>query len=74
VGIAFVDLGPLHTVIALTIPVAKSLLVILFFMHLRYSSDLIWIVAGAGVFWLRLLVTATLSDYPTRGWLPISGW
>lgn len=72
VGIAFLDLGFLNTIIALTIAVAKALLVLLFFMHLRYSSGLIWVVVGAGVFWLLLLITITLSDYLTRGWLPVS--
>jgi cytochrome c oxidase subunit 4 len=74
VGIAFLDLGPLNTIIALIIAIAKALLVILFFMHLRYSSGLIWIVVGAGVFWLLLLITITVSDYLTRGWLPVSSW
>jgi cytochrome c oxidase subunit IV len=74
VGIAFLDLGPLNTVIALIIAIVKALLVILFFMHLRYSTGLTWIVVGAGVFWLLLLMTITVSDYLTRGWLPVSSW
>jgi cytochrome c oxidase subunit IV len=74
VGIAFLDLGPLNTIIALIIATAKALLVILFFMHLRYSTGLTWIVVGAGVFWLLLLMTITVSDYLTRGWLPVSSW
>jgi cytochrome c oxidase subunit IV len=48
VGIAFLNLGPLNTIIALTIAVAKALIVLLFFMHLRYSSGFIWIVWGRG--------------------------
>ncbi|MGH8069670.1 MAG: cytochrome C oxidase subunit IV family protein [Candidatus Entotheonellia bacterium] len=74
IGAAFLDLGRLNTIIALTIAVGKALLVMLFFMHLRYSSGLTWIVLGAGAFWLGLLLTITLSDYLTRGWLPVSGW
>jgi len=74
VGVAFLDLGLLNTIIALTIAVGKALLVLLFFMHLRYSSGLIWIVCGAGFFWLLLLLTITLSDYLTRSWLPVAGW
>ena len=46
----------------------------LFFMHLRYSSHLTWIIAGAGVIWLAHLLIFTLSDYLTRGWLPVGGW
>jgi cytochrome c oxidase subunit IV len=67
VGLAFLDLGPLNAIIALTIAVAKALLVLLFFMHLRYSSSLTWILLGAGVLWLVLLIAGTLNDYLTRG-------
>ena len=74
VGIAFLNLGPLNTIIALTIADAKVLFMLLFFMHLRYSSGLIWIVWGAGIFWLMLLLTITLSDYLTRNWVPVAGW
>jgi cytochrome c oxidase subunit IV len=74
VGIARLDLGPLNSLIALTIATAKALLVLLFFMHLRYSSGLTWIVLGAGVFWLVLLITGTFHDYLTRGWYTVSGW
>ena len=66
VGVAFLELGPLNIIIALTIAAAKALLVLLFFMHLRYRSGLIWIVWGAGIFWLMLLLIITLSDYLTR--------
>jgi cytochrome c oxidase subunit 4 len=74
VGVAFLNLGPLNTIIALTIAAAKALFVLLFFMHLRYSSGLIWIGWGAGIFWLMLLLTITLSDYLTRNWVPVAGW
>jgi cytochrome c oxidase subunit 4 len=74
VGVAFLNLGPLNIIIALTIAAVKALFVLLFFMPLRYSSRLIWIVWGAGLFWLTLLLTITLSGYLTRNWLPVSGW
>jgi cytochrome c oxidase subunit 4 len=74
VGVAYLDLGLLNTVIALTIATAKALLVVLFFMHVRYSHRLTWVFIGAGVFWLLLLLVLTLSDYLTRGWLPVMGW
>jgi cytochrome c oxidase subunit IV len=73
VGTAFVNLGALNTIIALTIAVAKALLVILFFMHVRYSSRLIWVCVAAGFFWLGLLLTFAMSDYLTRGWLVVTG-
>jgi cytochrome c oxidase subunit IV len=70
VGAAFVNLGPFNTVVALVIACTKMMLVVLFFMHVRYSSRLTWAVVGAGFFWLGLLLLLTLSDYVTRG----PGW
>lgn len=66
VGVAYLNLGPLNTIIALTIATGKALLVVLFFMHVRYSNRLTWIVISAGVFWLLVLLVFTLSDYFTR--------
>src|SRR3954463_4794565 len=68
VGIAFIDLGPLNTVAALTIAVVKATLVILFFMHVKYSTRLTWAVVVGSVFWLGILLTLTMSDYLTRAW------
>jgi cytochrome c oxidase subunit 4 len=66
--IAFVDLGPFNTVAALTIAVFKAVLVILFFMHVKYSTRLTWAVVVGSVFWLGILLTLTMSDYLTRAW------
>ena len=74
-GVAFINLGRLNTDAALTIAVAKMLLVILFFMHVRYSSGLTRIVIVAAFLWLAILLSLTLSDVLTRHWSPIpSGW
>jgi cytochrome c oxidase subunit 4 len=70
VGVAFLDLGPFNTLVALLIACTKMMLVVLYFMHVRYSSRLTWAVVGAGFFWLGLLLLLTLSDYVTRG----PGW
>jgi cytochrome c oxidase subunit 4 len=72
-GVAFMDLGPFNTVVALTIAVVKMLLVILFFMHVKYSSGLTRIVIVAGFFFLAILVSLTLADEVTRGWTPNPG-
>jgi cytochrome c oxidase subunit IV len=74
VGVSLIDLGPLNIVVAMAIAVSKALLVMLFFMHLRYSSHLNWIIAAAGVIWLGHLILFTMSDYLTRGWTPSAGW
>jgi cytochrome c oxidase subunit 4 len=67
-GVAFIDLGGVGNIaVALAIAVIKAVLVALYFMHLRYSSPLTVIFAGAGIFWLGILVALTLSDYITRG-------
>lgn len=69
VGVAFVDLGPLNNVVMLTIACAKALLVVLFFMHVRWSTRLTWVVAASGFFWLLILFVLTMSDYLSRGWM-----
>jgi cytochrome c oxidase subunit IV len=63
--------GPLNAVVALTIAVVKATLVVLYFMHVRYSSRLVWLVVTAALFWLAIMFALTLSDYSTRDWLPV---
>src|SRR4030095_1174093 len=62
--------GPLNAVVAMTIAVVKATLVILYFMHVRYSSRLIWLIIAAALFWLAIMFALTISDYWTRSWLP----
>jgi cytochrome c oxidase subunit IV len=68
VQIAFLDLGAFNAVAALAIAVFKAVLVVLFFMHVKYSSRLTWAVVIGSVFWFAILVALTLSDYLTRAW------
>jgi cytochrome c oxidase subunit IV len=69
---AFQDFpGPLNAVVALTIAVIKATFVVLYFMHVRYSSRLIWLVIAAALFWLAIMFALTISDYSTRSWLPV---
>jgi len=69
VYVAFQDFGFLNDVVAMTIAVIKMLLVVMIFMHLKYSARLLWLVAGAGIIWLIIMFGITLSDYRTREWL-----
>ena len=69
-GVAQLNLGRFNVVAALTIAVVKMLLVILYFMHVRYSTRLTWIFVAAGFIWLLIMVDLTLSDYLTRGAVP----
>ena len=62
--------GPLNAVVALTIACVKATFVILYFMHVRYSSRLVWLIVAAALFWLAILFALTLSDYSSRSWLP----
>ncbi len=67
---AFRDLDNLftgaNTVVALTIAVVKATLVVLYFMHVRYSSRLTWVIVIAGFFWLGIMFALTFGDYWTR--------
>ena len=70
---AFQDFpGPLNAVVALTIATIKATFVVLYFMHVRYSGRLIWLVIFSALFWLAIMFAITFSDYASRGWLPIS--
>jgi cytochrome c oxidase subunit 4 len=69
IGVAFVDLGALNNVVMLTIACVKALLVILFFMHVRWSTRLTWLVVASGFFWLILMFSITMVDFSTRGWV-----
>ena len=68
VGAAGHDFGALNTPIALAIAVAKATLVILFFMHVKYSPRLTTLVLSAGFVFLFLLIVFTGSDYVSRSW------
>ena len=61
--------GPLNAVTALTIAVVKATLVVLYFMHVRYSSRLIGVIVASALFWLAIMFALTFSDYSTRHWL-----
>jgi len=69
VGLAFVNLGMFNVTVALAVAVTKAALVVMFFMHMKYSSPLIKLVGFAAMVWLGMLLLITLSDYLTRGWL-----
>ncbi|HLH56265.1 MAG TPA: cytochrome C oxidase subunit IV family protein [Verrucomicrobiae bacterium] len=68
--LAQLNLGRFNAVAALTIAVLKMLLVLLYFMHVRYSSRLTWIFVAAGFIWLLIMADLTLSDYLSRGIVP----
>lgn len=72
VAAAFVDFPwQFNTVVALTIAVAKATLVVLYFMHVRYSPRLVWLIVAAALFWMGIMFSLTFSDYFTRNWLSV---
>jgi cytochrome c oxidase subunit IV len=78
VAVTYVDLGAFNLTVALAIAITKATLVILFFMHLKYSPKLIKVTFGAGFFFFLIMIVITLSDYLTRGQMglppyPVSG-
>ena len=68
VTVAFINLGGLNFPVALGIAILKATLVILFFMHVKYSSRLTKLICGTAFFFLLVLFGLTLSDYLSRGW------
>ena len=67
---AFVDFPwRLNTIVALTIATVKATFVVLYFMHVRYSARLVWVILISALFWMAILFAFTFADYATRGWL-----
>jgi cytochrome c oxidase subunit 4 len=65
---AFVELGVFNPIVALAIACTKAVIVILFFMHVKYQSNLVKMTVGAGFFTFIVLITMTLTDYMSRAW------
>jgi cytochrome c oxidase subunit IV len=68
VGAAYVELGILNPVVALAIASTKMVIVILFFMHVKYQSNLVKMTVACGFFTFLVLITMTLTDYMSRAW------
>jgi cytochrome c oxidase subunit IV len=71
VAVAYVDLGAANKLVALAIATFKATLVVLFFMHVKESSQLTKVIVVSGFFFLAILIALTMSDYGTRGLLPM---
>jgi cytochrome c oxidase subunit 4 len=74
VAVSRIDLGEFNFVVAMTIAVIKGTLVVMFFMDVRRATSLTKLFAGAGFFWMAILLVFVLSDYLSRGWLPGPKW
>jgi cytochrome c oxidase subunit IV len=71
-AVAYVDLGPFNLIVALAVAIAKAIVIALFFMHIKGSSRILHFAAVAGIIWLLFLISLTLGDYITRGWVPLN--
>jgi caa(3)-type oxidase subunit IV len=67
-GSAYVRLQWFNTPLIIVLALVQMVLIILYFMEVRYGKRLIWAVAAVGFFWLFLQWTLTMSDYLTRQW------
>jgi cytochrome c oxidase subunit IV len=61
----------LNTIVAMTIAITKATFVVLYFMHVRYSTRLIWVILTSALFWMGIMFALTFSDYWTRDWISI---
>ena len=68
VGASYLELGQFNVVVALAIACIKAVLVILFFMHVKYSSRLTKLTVAAGFFTFFVLITMSMTDYISRAW------
>ena len=76
VGAAYLPLGDWHFAIAMALATVKAVLIVLYFMHVKYSHRLTAIICAASFLWLGIMIALTLTDYMTRtpnGWLDIPG-
>ena len=70
VGANFIDLGSLNVAVALLIALVKAALILWIFMEVRHRGPMLWLFAGAGFFWLVLLLVMMMGDYASRSALP----
>ena len=67
---SYLNLGPLNLAVAMIIALVKATLVVMYFMHVKYSGRLIWAYSAGAFLWLAILLGLTFSDYLSRGWVP----
>jgi cytochrome c oxidase subunit 4 len=65
---ATIDLGRLNVIVALLIASVKAALVVLYFMHVKYSSKMVWLFAASGFLWVAMMILFTMADFASRSW------
>ena len=71
--VAYVDLGIFNTAVAIGIACLKASLVLLYFMHARYGTKLVWVVVASAVVWFVIMIALTMGDYASRTWMGLPG-
>lgn len=75
IGASYVPLGTgFSSALAFTIALVKAVIVVLYFMHVRYGTRLVWLWSAVGFFWLIIMFVITLSDYIFRSIVRVTGW
>jgi cytochrome c oxidase subunit 4 len=69
VGVTYINLGVFNLAVAMAIAVTKASLVILFFMHVKYSPKIIKVTVGMSFFFLAIMMIMVMSDYLSRGYM-----
>ena len=69
VGVAFLPLGSFNLPVAMVIALATGVLIVMYFMEVKYGNRLLWVFAASSFIWLLILFVLTLNDYATRGWI-----
>ena len=62
------DFGPFNLIVAMGVAITKASLVVLYFMHARYSPKLTGVVIVASLAFFVILVFLTWTDYVSRPW------
>jgi cytochrome c oxidase subunit 4 len=65
-GAAFLDLGPANFGVGMGIAALKTALILMFFMHVKFSEKLVWVFSTAAILWLLIMIIGFLNDYFTR--------
>jgi cytochrome c oxidase subunit IV len=71
--LALVDLGKFSFIAGVAIAALKASLIASFFMHALYETKLVRVIMAGGVIWFLIMISLTLGDYLTRGWMPFPG-
>lgn len=67
--VAFLPLGSLNLPVAMLIAVVKGVIIVMYFMEVKYGSKLLWVFVSSSFLFLVIFLVLTLNDYATRGWM-----